>query len=85
LKTVVDRVIARSSWRFHDKIAVGELSSLREFDPEEGKEQSGARPTQCTARSGKGGKDGKVKSRKRAIAIGLSKARKKGKWVPKKK
>lgn len=86
--TVVDRVIARSSWRFHDKIAVGELSSLREFDPEEGKEQSGARPAQCTARSGKGGKGGKggkVKSRKRAIAIGLSKARKKGKWVPKKK
>jgi hypothetical protein len=34
------------------------------------------------ARSGKGGK---VKSRKQAIAIGLSKARKKGKKVPKKK
>jgi hypothetical protein len=37
-----------------------------------------------TARSGKGGKAGKVKSRKQAIAIGLSKARKKGKKVPKK-
>ena len=36
------------------------------------------------ARSGKGGKGGKVKSRKQAIAIGLSKARKKGKKVPKK-
>jgi uncharacterized protein DUF6496 len=35
-----------------------------------------------TARSGRGGK---VKSRKQAIAIGLSKARKKGKKVPKKK
>ena len=35
-----------------------------------------------TARSGKGGK---VKSRKQAIAIGLSKARKKGKKVPRKK
>jgi hypothetical protein len=34
------------------------------------------------ARSGKGGKGGKVKSRKQAIAIGLSKARKKGKKVP---
>jgi Family of unknown function (DUF6496) len=38
-----------------------------------------------TARSGKGGKGGKVKSRKQAIAIGLSKARKEGKKVPKKK
>ena len=38
-----------------------------------------------TARSGPGGKAGKVKSRKQAIAIGLSKARKKGKKVPKKK
>ena len=37
-----------------------------------------------TAKSGKGGKAGKVKSRKQAIAIGLSKARKKGKKVPKK-
>ena len=38
-----------------------------------------------TARSGKRGKAGKVKSRKQAIAIGLSKARKKGKKVPKKR
>jgi hypothetical protein len=38
-----------------------------------------------TARSGKGGKGGKVKSREQAIAIGLSKARKEGKRVPKKK
>jgi hypothetical protein len=37
-----------------------------------------------TAKSGKGGRGGKVKSRKQAIAIGLSKARKKGKKVPKK-
>ena len=35
-----------------------------------------------TARSGRGGK---VKSRKQAIAIGLSRARKKGKKVPKKR
>jgi len=33
----------------------------------------------------KSGKGGKVKSRKQAIAIGLSEARKKGKKVPKKK
>ena len=38
-----------------------------------------------TAKSGKGGKGGKVKSRKQAIAIGLSKARKKGNKVSKKK
>jgi hypothetical protein len=37
-----------------------------------------------TAKSGRGGKGGKVKSRKQAIAIGLSKARKKGKRVPRK-
>ena len=36
------------------------------------------------AKSGPGGKGGKVKSRKQAIAIGLSKARKQGKKVPKK-
>ena len=38
-----------------------------------------------TARSGKAGKAGKVKSRRQAIAIGLSKARKKGARVPKRK
>ena len=35
-------------------------------------------------RSGKGGKGGVVKSRKQAIAIGLSEARKKGAKVPRK-
>ena len=38
-----------------------------------------------TLKSGRGGKGGKVKSRKQAIAIGLSEARKKGKKVPKRK
>jgi hypothetical protein len=37
------------------------------------------------AKSGKGGKGGRVKSRKQAIAIALSKARKKGKKAPKKR
>lgn len=37
-----------------------------------------------TLRSGKGGKGGKVTSRKQAIAIGLSEARAEGKKVPKK-
>jgi hypothetical protein len=36
-------------------------------------------------RSGKKGKGGVVKSRKQAIAIGLSEARKKGAKVPRKK
>jgi Family of unknown function (DUF6496) len=38
-----------------------------------------------TLKSGKGGKGGTVKSRKQAIAIGLSEARKKGKKVPRRK
>jgi hypothetical protein len=38
-----------------------------------------------TLKSGPGGKGGKVKSRKQAIAIGLSEARKKGAKVPRKK
>lgn len=38
-----------------------------------------------TLRSGKGGKGGKVKSRKQAIAIGLSEARTKGAKVPAKR
>ena len=38
-----------------------------------------------TLRSGPGGKGGMVKSRKQAIAIGLSEARKKGARVPRKK
>ena len=38
-----------------------------------------------TLRSGKGGKGGRVTSRKQAIAIGLSEARAKGAKVPKRK
>jgi hypothetical protein len=43
------------------------------------------RKKQGTLRSGRKGKGGKVKSRKQAIAIGLSEARKKGAKVPPKK
>ena len=35
-----------------------------------------------TLRSGKGGRGGRVKSRRQAIAIGLSEARREGKRVP---
>ena len=38
-----------------------------------------------TLKSGKAGRGGKVKSRKQAIAIGLSEAREKGAKVPRKK
>ena len=38
-----------------------------------------------TLKSGPGGKGGTVKSKKQAIAIGLSEARAKGKKVPKRK
>jgi Family of unknown function (DUF6496) len=38
-----------------------------------------------TLRRGKSGHGGKVKSRKQAIAIGLSEARRKGKKVPRKR
>lgn len=38
-----------------------------------------------TLKSGKSGKGGRVKSRKQAIAIGLSEARKKGAKVPRRK
>src|SRR5436190_23101533 len=38
-----------------------------------------------TLKSGKGGRGGKVKSRKQAIAIGLSEARAKGAKVPRKR
>jgi hypothetical protein len=37
-----------------------------------------------TLKRGRGGRGGKVKSRKQAIAIGLSEARRKGKKVPRK-
>jgi hypothetical protein len=59
----------------------------RKYSRSSGKDVKGEmhRYKRGKARSGHGGKGGKVKSRKQAIAIGLSKARKKGKKVPKKK
>ncbi len=57
----------------------------RRYSPSAGKEveKEMRRFERGAARSGKGGKAGKVKSRKQAIAIGLSIARKKGDKVPK--
>jgi hypothetical protein len=61
--------------------------SKRKYSPSAGKEVGSAmrRRKRGTLRSGPGGKGGKVKSRKQAIAIGLSEARSKGKKVPRKK
>ena len=58
--------------------------SKRKYSPSAGRdvELEMRRYKRGIAKSGKGGK---VKSRKQAIAIGLSKARKEGKKVPKKK
>lgn len=59
-------------------------SSRRRYGKAAGKTVASAmrRKKHGTLRSGKGGKGGRVKSRKQAIAIGLSEARKKGAKVP---
>lgn len=61
--------------------------ATRKYGKAAGKKVAGAmrRKKRGTLRSGKGGKGGAVKSRKQAIAIGLSEARKKGAKVPQKK
>jgi hypothetical protein len=64
-----------------------EMAKKRKYSRSAGKdvEREMHRYKRGKAKSGRGGKGGKVKSRKQAIAIGLSKARKKGKKVPRKK
>ena len=63
------------------------MAKKRKYSKSAGKdvEREMKRYKKGKAKSGPGGKGGKVKSRKQAIAIGLSKARKKGKKVPRKK
>jgi Family of unknown function (DUF6496) len=62
-------------------------SSSRNYGKAAGKSVESAvrREKKGTLRSGKGGRGGAVKSRKQAIAIGLSEARRKGAKVPEKK
>ena len=62
-------------------------SSSRKYGKAGGKTVASAmrRRKRGTLRSGKAGKAGRVKSRKMAIAIGLSEARKKGAKVPRRK
>jgi len=62
-------------------------SGGRKYGPaaEKSVERAMRRRKKGTLRSGKAGKGGKVTTRKQAIAIGLSEARKSGAKVPKKK
>jgi hypothetical protein len=66
------------------KKSTGRKKSSRKYSPaaSETVHQEMKAYQEGTARSGPGGKGGKVKSRKQAIAIGLSEARKQGKKVP---
>ena len=68
-------------------MATKKKSGGRRYGKAAGKSVASAmrRKKKGTLRRSKGGKGGKVKSRKQAIAIGLSEARKKGAKVPKKK
>ena len=68
-------------------MAAKKKSSGRKYGEAAGKTVASAmrRKKKGTLKSGKGGKGGTVKSRKQAIAIGLSEARQKGAKVPKKK
>ena len=68
-------------------MATKKKASRRKYGKAAGKTVASAmrRKKRGTLKSGKGGKGGKVKSRKQAIAIGLSEARKKGAKVPRKK
>jgi len=62
-------------------------SGRRRYSPGASKDVESAmrRRKHGTLRSGKGGKGGRVTSRKQAIAIGLSEARAEGKKVPRKR
>jgi hypothetical protein len=69
------------------KKSSGKKSGGRKYGKAAGKSVESAmrREKKGTLKSGRGGKGGTVKSRKQAIAIGLSEARKKGAKVPRKK
>ncbi len=68
-------------------MATKKKAGRRKYSKAAGKtiESAMRRRKRGTLRSGKGGKGGKVTSRKQAIAIGLSEAREKGAKVPKKR
>jgi hypothetical protein len=68
-------------------MATRKKSTARKYGKAAGQSVASAvrREKTGSLKSGKGGKGGTVKSRKQAIAIGLSEARKKGARVPRKK
>jgi len=63
------------------------MSMARKYSRSASKDVEGAmrKRKRGSLKRGKGGSGGTVKSRKQAIAIGLSEARKKGKKVPSRK
>jgi hypothetical protein len=67
-------------------VILEENSMVRKYSPSASKDVAKAmdRRKKGKLKRSKGGKGGTVKSRKQAIAIGLSEARKKGKKVPQK-
>lgn len=69
------------------KKRAGKKSNGRKYGKAASKSVESAmrREKRGTLKSGRGGKGGTVKSRKQAIAIGLSEARKKGEKVPRRK
>jgi hypothetical protein len=73
--------------RLEESMAGRKKSGGRKYGKAAGKRIASAmrRKKRGTLKSGKGGKGGRVKSRKQAIAIGLSEARSKGAKVPRKK
>lgn len=79
-------MVALRLWRFRFSRTCQEATMPR-YGKAAGKSVKSAmrRKKHGTLRSGKAGKGGRVKSRKQAIAIGLSEARKKGAKVPRKK
>jgi len=82
--TPVDAESTRELIHKGDQTVATKRSRKRKYSRGTSKDVEGAmrRRKRGTLRSGKGGK---VKSRKQAIAIGLSEARKKGKKVPRKR
>jgi hypothetical protein len=69
------------------KKSSGRKSGARQYGKAAGRSVESAmrREKKGRLKSGPGGKGGRVKSRKQAITIGLSEARKKGAKVPRKK
>src|SRR5581483_8838617 len=95
-RTLSERALHRALWNVgsvllflfqsHGRELMARKAKKRRYSRSSGSdvESEMRRYKKGTAKSGRGGRGGRVKSRKQAIAIGLSKARKKGKKVPKK-